>query len=757
MVNAQSIGEWNVYSSYSTVNSISTNSVGEIYVLTQGGLFIVENQIIRSRFTTIDGMHRLDGTKSKFDERNNRLIIGYPDGVIDLFDTNTQEFSQINDIQRVSEFTSKGINDIEIIEDEILVATDFGVVVFDREEFFVTNSYLNLGELPRGTQTNDITFLNDSIFVATTRGVASGLILSNLIDASNWIYKELNQSVDKEVIALEATSSELYAIANDSLFNWDNGIWSLFETQTISSPEFLESDDQEILIGNSDRIIGVSESVNERLIYSPESSRITTIFSSENSIHVGSRENGFYDISKSNLNDIKTFNPVGPYLNFFSDLEFDYGTLLASATVQFPQSDPFNNIRGYYILRENEWENYNRNTNPVLSDFRYSTAYSVDIAQDNYFIGSWGDGVAIQSRTSNEIEVFDNSNSGFSGISANRTFVVISGIDTDSRENTWAISFISNFPLNVYSNVNKEWSHFPSLPINSDELYYRIFVDSNDNLWIPLIDIGNNGKGLLVVDPGQDPFDDSDDTYRKLTTGNNSGNLPDDNVIALTEDKNGEVWIGTNRGLARFIFPNFIVSSNNPSDFTAQWLINADTSATSRFLLRDVSVSAIAVNSSNQKWVGSSNQGLWLLNEDGSEILARYTADSSPLISDNILDIAIDDETGEVFISTDLGLISIIETAILPVSKMDELKVYPNPFVYANHNQIIIDDLSEETSIKVVGSDGSVFANINSRGGRIVWNALDDHGNELASGVYFIVALDNNGSEKGIGKVVIIR
>jgi hypothetical protein len=305
--------------------------------------------------------------------------------------------------------------------------------------------------------------------------------------------------------------------------------------------------------------------------------------------------------------------------------------------------------------------------------------------------------------------------------------------------------------------VNKEWSHFPSLPINSDELYYRIFVDSNDNLWIPLIDIGNNGKGLLVVDPGQDPFDDSDDTYRKLTTGNNSGNLPDDNVIALTEDKNGEVWIGTNRGLARFIFPNFIVSSNNPSDFTAQWLINADTSATSRFLLRDVSVSAIAVNSSNQKWVGSSNQGLWLLNEDGSEILARYTADSSPLISDNILDIAIDDETGEVFISTDLGLISIIETAILPVSKMDELKVYPNPFVYANHNQIIIDDLSEETSIKVVGSDGSVFANINSRGGRIVWNALDDHGNELASGVYFIVALDNNGSEKGIGKVVIIR
>lgn len=174
-------------------------------------------------------------------------------------------------------------------------------------------------------------------------------------------------------------------------------------------------------------------------------------------------------------------------------------------------------------------------------------------------------------------------------------------------------------------------------------------------------------------------------------------------------------------------------------------------------MLRDINVSSIAVNSANQKWIGSANQGLWLLNEDGSEILVRYTADNSPLISNNIQDIAINDETGEVFISTDLGLVSLIETASSPVSKMDELKVYPNPFVYSKHDRIIIDDLSSETTIKIVGSDGSVFTSLDSRGGRIHWNGLDANGRELSSGVYFVVAIDESGSEKGIGKVVIIR
>lgn len=78
----------------------------------------------------------------------------------------------------------------------------------------------------------------------------------------------------------------------------------------------------------------------------------------------------------------QVFNPSGPYLNFFSDLDLKDGTLLASATDQFPQSDPFNPIRGYYTYQNNSWESFNQNTNTILSDFRYSTAYVVDITSE---------------------------------------------------------------------------------------------------------------------------------------------------------------------------------------------------------------------------------------------------------------------------------------------------------------------------------------------------------------------------------------
>ena len=751
-LHAQSIGDWEIFSSYSTINSVSFDNVDTYYVLTQGGLFVVEDDIIISRFTTIDGMHRLDAIESIFDELNNRLIIAYTDGVIDVFNVDNQSFEKIDDIARVNEFTSKMINHFELQHNELVVATDFGVVVFDRNQLYVTNSYLNIGEFPRGSTVYDVTFYDDSIFVATSQGIASALSSSNLVDANEWNTKKLSESNNLEVTEVEESNTLLLAISDDSLYSWNNGAWKVLDNQPLNNPSILESYEDEILIGNINKIQSISENNETTDIFVSDKENITTIRSINSDLLIGTRENGLIELTSSS----QIFKPSGPYLNFFSETEYKDGILLASSTSQFPQSDPFNSIRGYYIYN-NGWENYNRNTNTTLDEFSYAMAYTIDITDDDYFIGSWGDGIAIHSRLNNEIRVFDTTNSDFTGISANSSYIVISGIDTDSFNNTWVISFLSDLPLNVYSKESDEWTHFSSLPINNDELYFRLFVDSKNKLWIPLIDVSNNGKGLLIIDTGQNVFDESDDTYRKLTLSVDEGNLPDNNVIAIAEDKNGEIWIGTERGIARFIFPDFIVSTNNPSEYTAQWLINADTSATSRFLLRDINVSSIAVNSANQKWVGSVNQGIWLLNEDGSEIIARFTAENSPLISNNIEDITIDNERGVVYISTDLGLISLVETAKKPVNTLRDLKVYPNPFVYSKHDEVIIDDLSDQTTIKIVGADGSVFNSFQTKGGRHSWDGLDEYGKELSSGVYFVVAIADNGSEKGIGKIVIIR
>lgn len=756
--NSQDLGSWNVYSSFSTINDISVSDGGDIYNATLGGLFIVSQANETNTLTTIDGMHRLDPVKSAFDNVNSNLILGYTDGTIDLLDISSQTFSKIEDIARVDQFSSKNINAFEIKGRELFVATDFGLVVFDLDDFFVKSSYLKIGGFERGIQVRDIHTSTDSIYVATQEGVAIASLSDNLLEESSWTTYNTDDGLETSIIEhIAVIENEVYAYSGTSLYELNNGTWSItneFGTGTLLSLEI--SEDNILVATYPDRIVtktalGVIDVTG---INSNRTARSSILLN--RILNVGTSVSGLLRIDIEESTE-EQFLTDGPYLNFFSNMEYEENVLVSTSTVKFPSFDPFNSIRGYYIFENNSWSSYNIRTSEELGSANFSTAYSLTGSNDHYYIGSWGRGVARHNKETNEIDVSNAENSGFTGINSGQSsFVVISGLDTDSRNNTWAISYDSNKPLNVQTSGSDEWVHLNKEAITLDNLYFNLFIDSNDQKWISLIDFNGNGKGLLVLDTGEIE-DETDDVFRKLTLGSNNGNLPDEFITAIVEDKNGEVWIGTERGLARFIFPEFIARSTNPNEYQAQWLINEDTSATSRFLLRDINVSTIAVNEANEKWIGSVNQGVWILNEDGSRIEQRFTKDNSPLISDNIISITINDETGEVFISTDLGLVSFNDISIKPVNKMDELKVYPNPFSYSQNDQVIVEGLSEATMVKVLGVDGTVVQELSTRGGRVTWNGLDYLGNKLGTGVYFVVALEVDGKEKGIGKVVIIN
>jgi hypothetical protein len=302
-----------------------------------------------------------------------------------------------------------------------------------------------------------------------------------------------------------------------------------------------------------------------------------------------------------------------------------------------------------------------------------------------------------------------------------------------------------------------EWINYgKSAAVNQNDEYLYLFVDSFNQKWITLETAGGAGRGVLVLDTGDDPSATNESTGVKLTDDQGNGNLPNISVTAIIEDKEGEVWVGTERGIARFIFPQFVISGSQ-EERRAQWLINEDPDAASPFLLRDINVTAMAVNAANQKWIGTAAEGVWLLNQTGSAILERFTSENSPLFSNAIRDISINDETGEVYISTDAGLSVYQDIPVEASPSMDELKVYPNPFLYERHNSITIEGLTDITTIRVLGVDGSLIRVIENRGGRASWDGKDSSGNEIGSGVYVIVALGPDGNERGIGKIAIIR
>lgn len=750
---SQQLGEWEVYPSLSTVNGLTMDDT-HFYTATSGGIFIVDRNEseISEIITTLEGLYRADPISIIHDPGTDKIFTGYVDGTIDVIDAESFSIERLEDIARVSRFSSKSVNDFIIYNDELYVATNFGIIIYDLQSLLVNNSYTKLGELNTGIPINGLDIVSNTIYVATSQGIAIGDLNLNLVESNNWSVIDEEDGLPTNLMDdIQVFNGTMFALGEGNLYSFKNDVWVEEDISSNSIRAINKSEDQNHLgIISGKEIIRLDEQGQISRQQLDIESSITKVLLDGDLFAVGTETEGLIT-SEIQSDEQIVYLPSGPYLNFFNDLFIDRDFLAATSTQEFPGPDPFNRIRGYYLFDGESWQNYNRNTTQALSNAEM--VYTVTSNDSAYYFGSWGSGVVRHNKTDNEIRVFNRGNSNLTGLKSGPNFIVIGGIEADMEGNIWATSFNSDFPLTLQLNGSDEWLNFDSE--SGNDSYFNLFIDSFDQKWISLISENNNGLGLLVLNTGN-PENPDDDVSVKLTDNPLNGNLPNEKITAIIQDKNEEVWIGTERGIARFIFPELIIDGGS-NERQAQWLINEDTTASSRFLLRDVNVSAMAVNDANQKWIGSRTQGLWLLNEEGNRIEKRFTTDNSDLISNNIQSIAIDRETGQVFVATDLGLVSFMDIPQQPVSKMDELKVYPNPFSYSRHNQIVIEGLSDATQIKVLGVDGMVMNEISAQGGRVSWDGHDYNGNKLGTGVYFIVAYENDGGQRGIGKVVIAR
>ena len=156
----------------------------------------------------------------------------------------------------------------------------------------------------------------------------------------------------------------------------------------------------------------------------------------------------------------------------------------------------------------------------------------------------------------------------------------------------------------------------------------------------------------MVLNHGNDIEDESDDRYKELTTGAGRGSLPTNTVNCLAKDKDGAIWVGTSEGVGVFYCPYNIF--NGGCDAIKPYV---EVDGYGAYLLETEVISDIAVDGANRKWIGTSN-GVWLMSPDGTEPIAYFTTENSPLLSNNVLSIGIEDASGEVFIGTELGIVS---------------------------------------------------------------------------------------------------
>ena len=184
-----------------------------------------------------------------------------------------------------------------------------------------------------------------------------------------------------------------------------------------------------------------------------------------------------------------------------------------------------------------------------------------------------------------------------------------------------------------------------------------------------------------------------------------------------------------------------------------------DGSGLGDYLLNEVPVKCIAIDGGNRKWIGTANGGVYLISADGLETIHHFTAENSPLISNEINDIAINGETGEVFIATAKGLCSFQGDATDPAASMksDNLKVFPNPVRPEYQGDVHVTGLMYNSNVKIVSAAGKLVTEGTSVGGEFSWDCCYKTGKRVASGIYYALCTDEEGNDGAVAKILIIK
>lgn len=418
-----------------------------------------------------------------------------------------------------------------------------------------------------------------------------------------------------------------------------------------------------------------------------------------------------------------------------------------------PGSDPSLNATfrdwGVYIFESGQWKRFSVQSNPELANDGCQYAHwrvATHPDEDRFFVGSFATGLISATTPGAATQCFTQNNSilqnaGQSGL----TRTAIGGLAFDADNNLWLSNYDASAPIAVLK-ADGTLRNFSASPANN---LLQVAVDQNGYKWFV---IAFNG-GVLVYDSGADIDNPSDDRYRVLTTSNSV--LPTNSVTSIAVDLEGDVWVGTAQGVVSFECGSNVFDA---SCVGRRRIVNVD--GFNGYLLETESVNTIAVDGGNRKWFGTGN-GVFVQSPDALTQEARFTVTNSPLFDNSITDIAVDPTTGEAWIGTQKGVLSVRSEATEGGRINKPLAyAYPNPVRPDYDGPIAIYGLARDANIKITDAAGNLVYEGTALGGQAVWNGRDYLGRRAASGVYLVFATSSESFDSPdaiITKVVILN
>ena len=753
------IGEWTDYQSYASAKNVA-DAGDKVYCVTKGGLFSynkTDNSI--RKMSGINGLSDVGVQRLAYSKENDVLLIAYQNANIDLLIGNT--IFNLSDIKRKQLSADKTINNIMFSGKLAYLSCGFGIVVINLERKEIKDTYF-IGNEGDYINVQDVASDGTNFYAATVNGIYKASVAEpNLQNYNNWVRQTNIPHPDKKFNAIELFNGKI--IANytpdewysDEMYQLDGNVWTSFLPE-IRYARDISTTGNYIVISSRNQVVVYDNKLEkmmhvQKYIFSgseePVIEPLCASLDAQNVLWIADQNFGLIKMGTQNERIV----PESPSDNEIFSLAMNGQDLwIASGGRKSDWNNLFNSPQ-FQLNREGKWSVFNSKVFPTPNDFRDVVCVTADPKDpDHSFAGSWGGGV-LEFEAGKFKKRYDNTNSTLQTQlpnSPNDPYVRIGGMAFDSKGNLWVTN---SGVANVLSSFQTDgtWKSYELSGIANNPYISKVVVTPKDDKWIMV----SRGYGLYALNSTN-----SVSKAQKVVAlfKNQEGEYKTEmgELYSMALDQNGELWLGTSGGVAVYSNPEKIwkdefMYATRPGLNQHDTLFHP--------LLEKETITAIAVDGANRKWFGTKSSGVFLISADGETELEHFTSENSPLLNDQITDIAINQTTGEVFIGTISGLISYMGEATAGNDEFSDVYVYPNPVRETYDGPIVIKGLVDETDVKITDISGDLVYKTTSLGGQAIWDGKNLNGNRCKTGIYLVFLSDALGEKTKITKLMFIH
>lgn len=743
------IGRWRDCLDYSLVTHVAVTP-DRAYAAAKGGLFYydLEDNTLNT-LSKSTGLHDVGIADMAYDPQSGYLVVGYENANVDLI--YKDRVYNISDIKRSDILGDKNIYHIRFHDGKAYLATGFGIVVVDLSRHEIKETYF-LGTDGGYLQVYDIAFVGDSIYAATHDGLRRAAAAEPYLGISDrWVPDTRLHGTKLTVLA--EYSGQLFLAG----YTYDPDRYTVFRLADTGYVAVLEGTVRtsgltpSLHVGGGHLAITLSGCVSlfEGQEYCEyvwgELAANDAVLDDEGRLWVGHSWGGMVLVTSDGD---RAFQPSGPASgdNVFQLVPTAKGMMLCPGghTTTYANTYLESNV---FTTDGRNWKGLDR------GDFFRNTYDAVDAAvnptnPDEVAVALWGSGVAIthggvvdtlfnETNTNGALQPY---------IIGNYSTLLTSAVEYDRSGNLWVLNSHQPYAL-ARLDRSGNWSHFSTAAMAAVPEVDKLVCDSVTGYkWYC-------GRSNVIY------VHDGEGRMAKVNP-NRGSRLNTESVNAIVQDRDGHIWIGTNKGIkviydAYRVFQNGGRGEEAPVNCSNIVITNGEFF---EYLMAYENITSIAVDGANRKWVGTASGGLYLLSANGMEQLLNFTTANSPIFSDKIVTIGIQPTSGEVYVGTDKGLQVYRHTATYADAEpQSEVYAFPNPVRPGYEGPIAIKGFTRDALVRITDAGGHTVFSTQAYGGQAVWNGRTASGQLVASGVYYVFASDANGENRSVAKILIVR